>query len=460
MAFPLAAVAGAASAGSSILGGIFGASSAKKQETEARRSANLARIQTYNAQIADWQYQTNSQQMAYDFAVAQANQQFNINRATALQEYNFLKASQEQNWVIQKTNSTLDWMYRTASQELDWQFQQTLQDQQYRAQMRAYEQSEKSFAEQTQLINMAARQAYFAEEVKLQAVRDDLMLQGIGLMQDLQLQKRQTELGIADVNNRLGAAKDDFKSGIEASQLNLEQARRETAVVGTDIGKQAQREAGTVAASGRSGASIVRLQQDAYQQASEDFGVLGLNLAFAGANSRAEIGGLQRGMNFAEQDAALNRELLRENYFYAVDDTQLNLRILQRNEQFAIDDAGINIRNSYLQALNAFNQAESSRLLRPLDKINIPRPVPIPQAFIPKPLNPPKPLAATNALKPILPGAPLAIPRPQIGAQVPSSGSSSAGMIIQGILGGVTSGINTYQTLKAPDAGNIPTIGS
>jgi len=318
---------------------LFGASDEADRAAEQNRVNRITAEFTYQQQRQERKAEiVNSRnQLAYNNA--RARQELAIAQATANQEWRFTNAVNRFNFIREKTNAELDWQYRTAAQKMDWQLQRTLQDAEYRASIRAFEQSEKTYAEQLQLNADAANLAY----------------------ENAQQQMRFAQM---------------------SSILESDTLRRETA-----------QQQGSVAASGRSGASMARLQLDAQQQYANDLGTLATNLAFTKADFLA-----------SQTDAWLSQ-----------------------------------------QSANA--EADSRRLLRPLDKIDIPRPIDIPKAFIPKPPKLPKPMV--NQVKPILPSGIIKPPKPVKGP-VPIARGPSTLSTIGRIGGSILGDLTTFNSLTSP----------
>jgi hypothetical protein len=323
--------------------GLFGKSDAQKSAKEQNKFNKLQAAYTFEQQTREYGAEVASIRNQLAFAQAKAKQDVAISRAVANQEWQFTNAVNRFNYIRERTNAKLDWQYRTAAQKMDWQLQQTLQDAEYRASMRAFQQSEQSFADQLRLNSQAAATAY------------------------------------------------------ESSQLQMRQSQMSAILESDALRKDTAKQQGSVAASGRSGASMARLQLDAQQQYASDLGVLATNLTFANVD-----------FNLSQQDAWLAQ-----------------------------------------QSANA--EAESRRMLRPMDKINIPRPINIPKAYIPAPPRMPKPIQ--NKIKPIIPKRAILPPKP-IKAPVPTtrvpSRISSVGNI-------VSSGLSIASTISGLTARNPTT---
>lgn len=318
------------------IAGIFGGSS------EADKAASLAKKQAqfnYQSQLQNWAFQTNDLQNQLAFARAKGKHELVMAKAVAKQEWKFNNALAKFNYVKDKTNAELDWQYRTATQKMDWELQKTIQAAEYRAQMRAYEQSEITYAAQMDLNIKAANRAYEGEQIKLVSQKEQMALEAGGLM------------------------------------------------------REGQKQQGAIAASGRQGASINRMMTDVEQTYARDIGILGMNLAYA------------------------------------------------------VTGAKVGMHDGWLAAQSANQEAESNRMLKPMDMIDIPKPIAIPKAVIPKPLRIPKP-PITRA-RPILPKQVLLPPRPQLGP-VPTSGGVSGLSMLGGIGSSVLSGINTWNSLRPP----------
>jgi hypothetical protein len=338
MIFP--GIAALAAAGAGIFGAIGQRNDASRQASDQNRFNQLQASYTFQQQTREYGAEVASIRNQLAFAQAKAKQEVAISRAVANQEWQFTNAVNRFNYIRERTNAKLDWQYRTAAQKMDWQLQQTLQDAEYRASMRAFQQSEQSFADQLRLNSQAAATAY------------------------------------------------------ESSQLQIRQSQMSAALESDALRKDTAKQQGAVAASGRSGASMARLQLDAQQQYASDLGVLATNLAFANVD-----------FNLSQRDAYLSQ-----------------------------------------QSANA--EAESRRMLRPMDKINIPRPINIPKAYIPAPPRLPKPIQ--NKIKPIVPKRAILPPKPIRGpvpvARGPSALSTVAG-IGSSVMGGISTGIQSIRLL-------------
>jgi hypothetical protein len=315
------------------IGSIFNYFDQKKAAKKQNKVNKLTAELSYQGQLRDYGFQITSATDQLAYATAKAKQEVEIAKASANQEWQFNNAVQRFNYIRESTNAQLDWQYQTAAQQMDWQLQQTLQDAEYRASVRAFEQSEKTFADQLRLNSLAAGRAY------------------------------------------------------EGAQMQMMMSQAQTALEADTLRTQTAKQQGSVAASGRSGASMARLAMDAQQQYGRDLGILATNLSFA------------------KTDFALSQM------------------------------------DGWLSQQSANAEAQSRRMLRPMDKINIPQPVGIPQAYIPQPIDIPKPIV--NQIQPIIPDRIIEPPKP-IKAPVPiargpSIGSLVAGMVSEGI--GLASGI-------------------
>jgi hypothetical protein len=320
------------------LGSIFNYFDQKKAAKEQNKVNKLAAELSYQGQVRDYGFQITSATDQLAYATAKARQEVEIAKASANQEWQFNNAVQRFNFIRESTNAELDWQYQTAAQQMDWQLQQTLQDAEYRASIRAFEQSEKTFADQLRLNSLAAGRAY------------------------------------------------------EGAQMQMMVSQAQTALEADTLRTQTAKQQGAVAASGRSGASMARLAMDAQQQYGRDLGILATNLAFA------------------KTDFALSQM------------------------------------DGWLSQQSANAEAQSRRMLRPMDKINIPQPVGIPKAYIPQPLDIPKPIV--NQIQPIVPDRIIAPPEP-IKAPVPIARGPSIGSLVAGM---VSEGLGLASTIKGLSA--------
>ena len=336
---PIPLIIGAVAAVSGIAGAVGQHSDAKKAAADQNKTNKLSSELSYQSQLRDYGFQVTDLNNQLAYAQAKAKQEIEIAKASANQEWQFNNAVQRFNYTRESTNAQMDWQYQTAAQQMDWQLQQTLQDAEYRAGIRAFEQSEKTFAEQLQLNSLAAGRAY----------------------EGAQTQMRLSQAQVA----------------LEADTLRTQTAKQQ----------------GAVAASGRSGASMARLAMDAQQQYGRDLGLLATNLAFA------------------KTDFALGQK------------------------------------DGWLSQQTANAEAQSRRMLRPMDKINIPQPVGIPQAYIPQPINIPKPIV--NQINPIVPDRIIAPPEP-IKGPVPIARAPSTLGLIGNIGTSIVGGVSTANSLT-PD---------
>jgi hypothetical protein len=119
-----------------------------------------------------------------------------------------------------------------------------------------------------------------------------------------------------------------------------------------------------------------------------------------------------------------------------------DLGILATNLSFAKTDFALNQMDGWLSQQSANAEAQSRRMLRPMDKINIPQPVGIPQAYIPQPIDIPKPIV--NQIQPIIPDRIIAPPKP-IKAPVPIARGPSVGSLVAGM---VSEGLGIASTIK------------
>ena len=320
------------------IGSIFNYFDQKKAAKEQNKINKQTAELSYQGQLRDYGFQVSSATDQLAYATAKAKQEVEIAKASANQEWQFNNAVQRFNFIRESTNAQLDWQYQTAAQQMDWQLQQTLQDAEYRASIRAFEQSEKTFADQLRLNSLAAGRAY------------------------------------------------------EGAQMQMMMSQAQTALEADTLRTQTAKQQGAVAASGRSGASMARLAMDAQQQYGRDLGILATNLSFA------------------KTDFALSQM------------------------------------DGWLSQQSANAEAQSRRMLRPMDKINIPQPVGIPQAYIPQPIDIPKPVV--NQIQPIVPDRIIAPPEP-IKAPVPIARGPSVGSLVAGM---VSEGLGLASTIKGLSA--------
>lgn len=488
---------GLAKGAGDLIGGIFGASSQKDAERDARRNANQSRIQTFNAQVADWQYNQAQQQINYNFAVASAKLSAQIGRAVATQDWQTQKALSRGSWITQSTNLRIENLAVNAQNQRDVDYQRTLQAADYRTQTRLFEQSERTYSENTRLIADAARQGFQYEKAKLaferlgfDLQRQQTYQQGGATKGALALERQGIALQRDEAFTRFDATKKQARNQAKQIESRYKQQLTEAGLSGealqgevkrlmqeytaqVDRGRrEASKESAEAQATGRSGASVNRVAADPFNQNNFAIGSLGVELGFFGQQKQLEMMKLVSQTNLAGVLADSERQQLYDQV--RVDEllTNLGLKGLNLAERRAIFEANNNIDtlNSNLQGLNLnerrsifetnnalddiqlegrslMNQAESARLLRPLDPVKILDPLQVPMSFLPSPMNIPKPLAARNAAtRPFLPGKPLGAPAPVLGSQAFSSASAAPGILIGGITNAATSFASAWKS--------------
>lgn len=437
------AIAGAQAVGS-IVSGIFGANSARDAEEDARRNANQQRIESFNTQVGSWQLNEAQTDLTYDFAVASARMSRDLERAVALQSWRSQNGVDAADWIIRSTNLDIQNLSVNAQNQRDVDFQRTLQAADQRAQLRQFEQSERTYSQNTQLIAEAAAQSYSYITERLKFERAGLAIQRGQVQEGFNQSKKQAinqakaqEARFANELKQAGLSGEDLQKAVRQRMKQFTATQDQTRREASSRGAQA-------AATGRQGQSANRLIQDPLNQASLALGVLGIELAFFGEERQSELLKLAAATNLQSTLTDAEREQL--NIRLQSEATLANLSLTENNlrEREGIFEANNNLADTRLQAMSQMNQAESNRVLRPLDQVQILDPLQTPRSFLPQPFQAPIPLAATRANRAIIPARPIRAPMPVLGQQGFTSASASGGLLLQGILGAAQSGIQAY----------------
>jgi hypothetical protein len=454
MAFPVAA---AVSAGSSILGGIFGASSADAQARDQRQALERSNLDTFLAATDAWNFNEANSRLNFDFATESAKLAFEIERAVELQRWETSKALDEARYVVESTNNDMQWRYQDAAQKRDFDFTRTMQAAEQRQQIRLYEASEKTYSQNTQLISQAAGQSYRFEQNRLRFERAGIDIKGREQRVRFDADKTQATRQAKQIEARYRT--ELRQAGFTGEALQLEVKKRMQQFTGQQdqARREASREAAGAAATGKQGATATRMMQDPFSQSDLVVGALGVELAFFGQEQQIELLKLAEATNLAGQLADIDREQIYSNLDTSARMTNLALEDLNLTEREAIFRSNNQIDDIGLQARSQMNEAESNRELKPLSPVNIPAPLPIPKTMIPKPFEMPKPLMLAPGVKPFLPNEPMSAPRPRMGSPVPSLSSGAGGILAQGIFSAAGSIINGFNS-RPPATGNLNPI--
>lgn len=432
-----------AGVGQGIIGGLLGSSSQRKAERDQRRNSEQQIAATYNQQVAAWQFNEASEQLNYDFAKNSAKLQFEIEKAVALQQWRTQNNLEQARFIVDSTNLEIENLSANAQQQRDFDITRTLQEADHRAQVRAYEQSEKTYSQNTQLIARAATQGYQYEKARLSFERAGIRIDSQKIRQGFDDTKKRA-------TNEAKSVEAQYRSSLRQAGLKGEELQRAVKEkMGQFTGQvdKTRREASgasaTAAADGRTGASANRVMNDPFNQANFAIGAMGIELAYFGERQQAELYKLAEETNLAGYLADNQRAQLSQQVSNQERLSNLELGAQNLKERQSIFQANNNIRDNSLQAQSQMNEAESSRMLDPLRPVDIPNPLAIPRAFLPRPFETPRPLAATKGLQPFIPKRGLSAPEPVLGAS-PNITSQSGNILAQGILSGVGSGVSSY----------------
>jgi hypothetical protein len=367
-----------------------------------------------------------------------------LERAVALQSWRSQNGVDAADWIIRSTNLDIQNLSVNAQNQRDVDFQRTLQAADQRAQLRQFEQSERTYSQNTQLIAEAAAQSYSYITERLKFERAGLAIQRGQIQEGFNQSKKQAinqakaqEARFANELRQAGLSGEDLQKAVRQRMKQFTATQDQTRREASSRGAQA-------AATGRQGQSANRLMQDPLNQASLALGVLGIELAFFGEERQSELLKLAAATNLQSTLTDAEREQL--NIRLQSEATLANLSLTENNlrEREGIFEANNNLADTRLQAMSQMNQAESNRVLRPLDQVQILDPLQTPRSFLPQPFQAPIPLAATRANRAIIPARPIRAPMPVLGQQGFTSASASGGLLLQGILGAAQSGIQAY----------------
>lgn len=440
-----------ASVGSSILGAAGGLFGGNKAKSEARQAANQQRISTFTQNLANWQYQRAQQSSDYDYGVAKTKLDFELARAVAIQDWRYTRGLNEAEYYMARAQADIDYNVTRAAQQRDYQLQLTLQAAEYRTQVRAYEQSERGYADTTQNLAATAKLAYDQANNRLAQERAAVQIASEQDRKGFYERARAAKVEIEQATLRY--KQEAYERGLTgaAAQLEVNQKRQEFVAQRFSSILEGSKAAGEASASGRSGRSVGRLANQAMTASGRQVGALAASLGFAerelvrnmmSINSSSDVASRMIDLQISNIHGNINNEATLTNLSLAERDR--SLRELTAQTNFAK-------RGAQLQAQGAMDSANQNRVLRPLNPVHVPAPTPIARSLVPQPFQPARPLQSTRAFKPMLPGRPLEAPRPQLGAQVPSAGGSN----VSGWLNAASSilgAVGQWNSFKAPSA--------
>jgi hypothetical protein len=447
-------------AGSSILGGIFGSSSADSQARDQRQAAERQQLDAFMSQMDDWQYSQAANQLNFDYAVNSAKLAFNIEKAVALQNWETSKALEQARYIYASTNAEMEWQSQTAAQQRDFDITRTLQAADYRQQLRVFEASERTFSQNTRLISDAAKQAYSFEKDRLRFERAGIQISTKEARTRFAGEKQESDLRARQIETKYRSELRQAGFSGEALQMEVKRRMQEFTGKQDSARREASVEAAAVVASGRSGATMTRMMQDPFSRADIAVGSMGVELAFFGTERQVELMKLAEATNLAGLMADIDREQIFNNLDTSARMTNLTLEGLNLQEREAIFRSNNQIDDTRLQARSQMNEAKSNRELRPMGPVRLPQPLPIARTLTPQPFMQPRPLQLAPGLRPLLPNQPLAAPMPRMGSPIPQQSSGAGGILASSILQGAAGIAGAFQsTPKTGTLNPIPQSG-
>jgi len=452
---PIGAIIGGVS---SIVGGIFGSSSAKKQSKQQQKALQRQQQDAFLSQMDDWQYSQAANQLNYDFAVNSAKLSFEIEKAVALQDWETSKALEQARYIYASTNAEMEWQSQTAAQQRDFDITKTLQAADYRQQLRVFEASEETFSQNTRLISDAARQSYSFEKDRLRFERAGIKISTKEARTRFAGEKKEADLRAKQVETKYRSELRQAGFSGEALQLEVKRRMQEFTGKQDSARREASVEAASVAASGRSGATMTRMMQDPFSRSDIAIGSMGVELAFFGNERQVELMKLAEATNLAGLMADIDRQQIYNSLDTSARMTNLALEGLNLQEREAIFRSNNQIDDIGLQARSQMNEAKSNRELRPMGPVQLPEPLPIARTLTPQPFMQPRPLQLAPGLQPLLPSQPLAAPMPRMGSPIPRQPSGAGGILASSVLQGAAGFANAFQSV--PKTGTVNPLPS
>lgn len=341
---PVFAVIGAVTG---IASGIYGASQASSQNSQAQDNYNEQKKQ--QEKIAAITNEYNQQAYAIDV----------------------------QNYYNQR-----QYQYDTAIQS--WQYGQQIQDYEYNQAYNQYARSVQIGQQQLDFNDLAATQAYAAEDFALQGLFQQQMFdresQIAGLKQTLleaELNQRaiQPELDAVVQKDRLGqySIQDTVKQLVEQTAFQKENALvKSLQQQGVSDLRQASREKGSQAT-----------LADFYRQMSQ------LDASLTGRQRQAAVQLTQLGIesSLARDRLGFELERISLGLSNAAADTEFNLRVLDANVASAVQQSEINKKNISLQKYGADLNAAASVMIQPERLPYAPQPVLAPERIFIEPME-------------------------------------------------------------------------
>jgi len=375
MPFPIFAAIGAATG---IASGIFGASQASSQNRQAQ--SNYDKQLKQSQLIADLQNEYNAK--AFDADVQNYFNQRNFQFEGALQE---------------------------------WERGKEIQDYEFRQANRQYERSLQIGRQQLNFNDLAAKQAYAAEDFALQGLFQQQMFDRESQIAALKKTLLEGELNRQALQPELDAIVQKDRLGQFSIQDSLNQLTKETAFAKENALVKNLQEQGA-AELRQAGQSRVKGKQttlgDFYRQMSQ------LDASLTGRQRQAAVQLTQLGVDtsLARERVGFELKKISLGLANAVKDTEFNLRVLDANVVSAVQQSQFNRRNIALQKYGADLNAAASVMIQPERLSYAPRPRLAPERIFVDPM-------------PVVPGAVAAPVQQNVWGPLVSGIGSAAGSL-------------------------------
>jgi hypothetical protein len=343
------AVMAGISAGSSILGGIFGASEADRQNQEAQ--------DRYEAQVKQ-QEKIAKKQTKYNDKVFEAD---------------------KENYKAQR-----NYQYDIAVQ--DWQRQNEIQDFQYLQSLRQYQRDLQIRDQQLDFNDLAAKQAFSNESAALAGLFTQQMFdrqdQMMGLQKTLAenvLNRRTTQLEMQSVANKgiFGSAtiQENLKEFTKKTDFEKESALIENA--------KAQGQVGLMQAGGSRRKAVQTTMGDFYR------GMSRMASELQGRQRQAALQLAELGLetSLLEKKLGIQMESIDNAALSAISDAQFNLRVLDADIASAVSQSERNMQAISLQKYGADLNASAQVMIRPERLSYAPKPTKAPKRIFIKPMK-------------------------------------------------------------------------
>lgn len=457
MSIPFEPISAGLGALGSIVGGIFGASSADAQRRDAQQNAENQQLNAFLTNLDAYNFGNAQNQLNYEFAKNSALLSFEIEKAVTLQNWETSKAMENARYIYQSTNNEMEWQAQSAAQQRDFDITRMLQAAEYRSQMRVYEASERTYSENTQLIAASAKQSYEFEKQRLKFERAGIKLDNREARERFAGERRSAVNQAKQIEARYRSELRQAGFSGEELQIRTQQKVQEFTAKQEAGRREASAESAKVAASGKSGATAARMMKDPFNTNDIAIGAMGVELAFFGAERQVEMFKLAEATNLAGALADIDRNQIYNSLNTSARMTNLALEGLNLQEREAIFKSNNALQDTRLQARSQLNEARANRELKPMSPVQLPEPLPIPKSVVPKPFLQPRPMQLAPGLQPLLPQAPMTPPAPRMGAPVSFSSSGAAGQIVSGLFQGAAQFSGALGKYTAPNAGTVQT---